>query len=280
MVMEASTLRTSGEPSTASLMGIEFDLLTERETIACVLGRLDAGVGGWLMNPNVDVLRQLTSQPELAELAAQADLVIADGMPLLWALRAQGVDLPERVAGSSLIWTLTDAAASAGRSIFLLGGAPGVADQAARRLETASPGLVVAGTCCPPLGFERDPDELAAVVDAVRESHADIVFCGLGFPKQERLIVQLHEALPTMWFVATGASIAMVAGEHRRAPRWMQDAGLEWLYRLGQEPRRLFRRYVIDDMPFAARLAGHVAGERRTGRGRHATGESHGKGVR
>jgi N-acetylglucosaminyldiphosphoundecaprenol N-acetyl-beta-D-mannosaminyltransferase len=254
-------------PPRAALMGVDLDLLTEGETITHVLAALDAGHGGWLMNPNVDVLRQLVADPELAALAGAADLVIADGMPLIWALRGQGIDGGERVAGSTLIWSLSAAAAAAGRSVFLLGGAPGVADRAAAALAEGSPGLRIAGTNCPPLGFEHDEAEMARIVDAVGAADPDIVFCGLGFPKQERLIVQLRRAIPRPWFVATGASIAMAAGDFDRAPQWMQDAGLEWAFRLGQEPRRLFRRYIIDDLPFAARLAGSVAGARWRGRG-------------
>ena len=261
---QAPATGISVEPhATASLMGVGFDLLTERATIDHLLTSLDAGVGGWLMNPNVDVLRQLVAQPDLGDLARRADLVIADGMPVLWALKAQGAEATDRVAGSSLIWTLTASAALAGRSVFLLGGAPGVADRAAAALVEANPALTIAGTSCPPLGFEHDQGERDKIVAVLRDAAPDIVFVGLGFPKQERLIVELHEALPGTWFIATGASLSMVAGEFVRAPKWMQDTGLEWVYRLGQEPRRLFRRYVIDDMPFVARLALHVAGQRR-----------------
>jgi N-acetylglucosaminyldiphosphoundecaprenol N-acetyl-beta-D-mannosaminyltransferase len=260
----AAATGISVEPhATASLMGVGFDLLTERATIGHLLTSLDAGVGGWLMNPNVDVLRQLVAQPDLGDLARRADLVIADGMPVLWALKAQGAEATDRVAGSSLIWTLSASAALAGRSVFLLGGAPGVADRAAAALVEANPALTIAGTNCPPLGFEHDQGERDKIVAVLRDAAPDIVFVGLGFPKQERLIVELHEALPGTWFIATGASLSMVAGEFVRAPKWMQDTGLEWVYRLGQEPRRLFRRYVIDDMPFVARLALHVAGQRR-----------------
>jgi N-acetylglucosaminyldiphosphoundecaprenol N-acetyl-beta-D-mannosaminyltransferase len=262
----------------APLMGIDFDLLTEGETIAHLLASLDAGIGGWLMNPNVDVLRQLVAHDELAALARQADLLIADGKPLVWALRAQGVPLADRVAGSSLIWTLSEAAAGAGRSVFLLGGAPGVADRAAAALVAASPGLRIAGTHCPPLGFEHDTGEMARIVDVLTDADPDIVFCGFGFPKQERLIVRLREVLPRPWLVATGASIAMAAGEFTRAPRWMQESGLEWLYRLGQEPRRLFKRYVVHDLPFAVRLAAHAVGRRWRQRGAPAAGAGDGSG--
>jgi N-acetylglucosaminyldiphosphoundecaprenol N-acetyl-beta-D-mannosaminyltransferase len=261
---ESLSLLTPGipAPARAEVMGVDFDLVDEEGAIAHVLGSLDAGIGGWIMTPNLDILRQVVKAPEFVALAHRADLSIADGMPIVWALRALGHPTAVRVPGSTLTLSLTAAAARAGRSVFLLGGAPGVADRAAAALVGANPGLVIAGTSCPPLGFERDPAALARVRADVRAAQPDIVFVGLGFPKQERLIVQLRDELPGAWLAATGASIAMAAGHFRRAPQWMQDCGLEWAWRLALEPRRLFRRYIIEDLPFAARLALHVAGRK------------------
>jgi N-acetylglucosaminyldiphosphoundecaprenol N-acetyl-beta-D-mannosaminyltransferase len=251
----------------ATLMGVRLDLVTEDEAIARVIGGLDEGRGGWAMSLNLDILRKAVTERSVtgrsvASLAADADLVLADGMPVIWALRGLGIPDGVRVAGSTMLGTLSAAAARAGRSVFLLGGAPGVAERAADVLTAANPGLVVAGTNCPPLGFEHDEAELAAIVEALKEARPDIVYCGFGCPKQERLIVHLREVLPEPWYLAVGAGIAMAAGDFARAPRWMQRTGLEWLYRLLLEPRRLFRRYVLEDLPFVPRLAGHVAAER------------------
>jgi N-acetylglucosaminyldiphosphoundecaprenol N-acetyl-beta-D-mannosaminyltransferase len=125
------------------------------------------------------------------------------------------------------------------------------------------PGLRLAGTLCPEPGFDTDPAELAAVHAEVVEARPDIVYAGLGFPKQERLIARLAPALPATWFVGCGAAIGFAAGAQRRAPQWMQRTGLEWLHRLGHEPGRLFRRYVIHDAPFALRLLASCAVRRR-----------------
>jgi N-acetylglucosaminyldiphosphoundecaprenol N-acetyl-beta-D-mannosaminyltransferase len=246
-----------------ALMGLEIDCLDESETIATALEGLSAEVGGWICPANLDVLRQCVASSEIRELVRTADVVVADGMPLLWASRLAGRPLPERVAGSSLIETLPRAAAGAGATVFLLGGNPGAAECAAERLRDSSPDLRIAGVLCPPMGFERDEAQVAAIEAALRTARPDIVFVGLGFPKQERLIKRLRPVLPQAWFVSCGVSFSFVSGEVTRAPRWVQRAGLEWLHRLVQEPRRLFRRYIVDGLPFLARVVAHALLSRR-----------------
>jgi N-acetylglucosaminyldiphosphoundecaprenol N-acetyl-beta-D-mannosaminyltransferase len=163
------------------------------------------------------------------------------------------------VAGASLIFSLSEAAARHGLSIFLLGGEPGVADSAGRALQARFPGLVVAGTSCPPVGFEADPEVVGALVAEVAAARPDIVFCCLGFPKQERLAETLRAAMRSTWFVGCGAAVAFAAGAVPRAPRWMQRAGLEWVHRLLREPKRMFRRYIVHDLPFALLLIARCA---------------------
>jgi N-acetylglucosaminyldiphosphoundecaprenol N-acetyl-beta-D-mannosaminyltransferase len=175
-------------------------------------------------------------------------------MPLIWASRLQGTPLPERVAGSSMITTLSAALDEAGRSIYLLGGNEGTADAAGAKLQGDRPGLTVAGSFCPPFGFERDPNHVRNIADLLSAAAPDVVFVGLGFPKQDRLIAQLKEKMPATWFVSCGISFSFVVGEVRRAPDILQVTGLEWVHRLAQEPRRLARRYLVDGLPFAGRL--------------------------
>jgi N-acetylglucosaminyldiphosphoundecaprenol N-acetyl-beta-D-mannosaminyltransferase len=158
------------------------------------------------------------------------------------------------VAGSNLLQLVSEQAAQRGLSIFLLGGNPGTAQRAASVLAERYPGLRIAGTCCPPFGFERDPAELARISEVLREARPDIVFVGLGFPKQEKLIEVLRPQHPSAWWLGIGVSFSFVAGEIGRAPAWMQRSGLEWVHRLLQEPRRLARRYLVDDIPFVFRL--------------------------
>jgi N-acetylglucosaminyldiphosphoundecaprenol N-acetyl-beta-D-mannosaminyltransferase len=251
------------EPGSTRLAGIELHALDEDQVISHVLDALLRGEGGWLVNPNIDVLRQVDRDPELRALVGRASLVVADGAPVEWAARLAGRPLPPRVPGSRLIWSLSAAAAAAGCSVFLLGGAPGVADRAAVELVARAPGLKVAGTHCPPFGFETDPAAGAAVSSALVEAYPDIVFCGLGFPKQERLMDRLAGEFPRSWFIGSGASITFAAGDVARAPAWMQRAGFEWVFRLVTEPRRLARRYLVDDLPYAVRLLTRAALEGR-----------------
>ena len=247
--------------------GVGFDPLTEREVVAHVAATWERGEGGVIVTPNVDIVRQAARSPYAARLVAGAALVLADGMPLIWASRLAGRRtrartcrrvLPARVAGSDLIWSLCESAAGHGRSVYLLGGAPGVPERAAEVLAARFPGLTVAGTDSPPYGFDEAAGGLAAVTAAAKAAKPDLVFVGLGFPRQERLIASLAAELPTSWFVGCGASIAFAAGAVPRAPRWMRRTGLEWLHRLAAEPRRLFRRYILHDAPYALRLLGQA----------------------
>lgn len=236
------------------VMGLPVDRVTEDEAVRAVVEPAAAGQGGWVITPNLDQLRRFTHEPALRPYFRAADLVVADGMPLVWATKLAGAPLPERVAGSDLIWSVSRAAADHSLPIFLLGGNPGAAEGAREVLQREIPALDVAGVRCPPHGFEHDRSELHAITAHLRSTRPAIVFVALGFPKQEALIARLRRTHPRMWFLGVGVSLSFVAGEIARAPAWMQKAGVEWAHRLVQEPRRLFRRYVRDGLPFAGRL--------------------------
>lgn len=240
-------------------MGMRIDPVTQAEAVGRIIGALAAGRGGVVVTPNLDHLRQFAADPRVRDLYAHADLVLADGMPLVWASRLMGDPLPERVAGSDLIWSLSEACAAADRSVFLLGGNPGAADDAARVLTQRFPGLRVAGTLCPPMGFDADPAGMAAVRDALVAAAPDVVYVGVSFPRSGRVAEALRADVPGAWFLGLGVSLSFVSGEISRAPGWVQRTGLEWVYRILQEPRRLFVRYVFQGLPFAARLAAHAA---------------------
>ncbi len=210
--------------------------------------------GHWTITANLDHLRRYGHEELARELIDDADLVVADGMPLVWASRLMGSSLPARVPGANMIWTLTRAARDENRSVFLLGGDPGVAERAAEVLSTRYGGLQIAGTLCPPHGFEHDEQQLGEIVRTAANACPEIVFVGLGFPKQDLLIRRLRAALPRASFIGVGIGLSFVAGALSRAPTWTQRAGLEWLYRLLQEPRRLSGRYLMRGAPFALRL--------------------------
>lgn len=237
-----------------TLMGLDFARVTEAATCRLVTSALSEKRGGWICPVNLDVLRQVTNSEELKALVSSADLVVADGMPLLWASRLRGTPLPGRVAGSSLISTLSAELAHGGHSVYLLGGNQGTAQAAGAQLQQSLPDFSLAGWHCPPFGFEHSPEEMGQIVSLLKSAQPDVVFVGLGFPKQDRLIAQIRQTLPAAWFVSCGISFSFLTGEVRRAPGLVQALGLEWVHRLTQEPRRLAKRYLVRGLPFAARL--------------------------
>jgi N-acetylglucosaminyldiphosphoundecaprenol N-acetyl-beta-D-mannosaminyltransferase len=256
-----STPATSPPPR-IRLLGMPLSVVTEDQAVAHIVECARAGRGGWVITPNLDQLRLFRKDPHLRPMYEAASLVVADGMPLVWASRIQRTPLPERVAGSSMILTLSAAAARAGLTVFFLGGNPGTAERAADELARRQPGLKVAGIHCPPFGFDKDPVELARIRQLLAQTRPDVVYVGLGFPKQERLIEKLRATVPNAWFLGIGISFSFVAGQVKRAPRFMQRLGLEWLHRLAQEPGRLLRRYLVHGIPFAIVLLGTTIAER------------------
>jgi len=242
-----------------SLMGLDFDALTESEAVARILDSLEQGQGGWVVTPNLEYLRAYQLADDVQRDFDSADLVVPDGIPLLWASRLKKEPLPGRVAGSDLIWSLPRAAARRGASILFLGGKPGTAEAAAARLRREYSDLRICGAICPPHGFERDRVAVAAVARKAAMLQPDIVFVGLPLAKYLVVARALRCELPGAWLVGVGVSFSFVSGDIARAPAWLQCLGLEWLHRLAQEPRRLFRRYVIQGMPFAARLLAYSA---------------------
>jgi N-acetylglucosaminyldiphosphoundecaprenol N-acetyl-beta-D-mannosaminyltransferase len=246
------------------LDGTAIDRITEAEVVAVVREAIAEGRGGRIVTPNVDILRRAQTDREAREHLDDADLIVADGMPLIWASRLGGTPLPERVAGSSLIWSLSAGLGRDRRSIFVIGGSPATdgASRAADRLAGDCPGLRVAGTLCPDFGFEHDPGTYAEICSKIVGAQPDLVFVGLGFPKQERMIARLRPGLPKAWFIGCGAAVSFVAGDVGRAPRWMQRTGLEWAHRLGTEPRRLAGRYLRHDAPYALRLLARAPRQR------------------
>jgi N-acetylglucosaminyldiphosphoundecaprenol N-acetyl-beta-D-mannosaminyltransferase len=250
---------------TVTIRGQRFHALTEAQVIQHILRELAGGRGGWVITPNVDHLRRLSKDAALRELYRRADLVVADGMPLIWVSRLLGTPLPERVAGSSLVSTLSESAAQNHRSVYLLGGDEGTAEASARLLKQRYPNLEIAGVSCPAAGFEKDAAKLGVLVDSLVRADPDIIYVALGSPKQERLIDMLRTTLPRAWWLGIGISFSLLCGRVRRAPGWMQHVGLEWLHRLFQEPKRLARRYLMQGLPFALGLLASAPFERRPG---------------
>lgn len=239
-----------------NLMGFDLDAVTLDGAIEHVAGAIARAEGGWTLTPNLDILRQIVTDPEVRALADQTTLRLADGMPLVWASRLRRTPLPQRVAGSDLAAPLCVRAAREGWRVFFLGGSEGAADAAASILRERAPGLNVCGTLCPPMGFEHDAAYVEHLERTLIAAQPAVVLVALGSPKQERLIARLRPLLPRAWFFGIGITFSFISGEIGRAPPWVRAIGLEWAHRLVQEPRRLARRYLVHGLPFAARLLG------------------------
>jgi len=237
------------------LMGTPMAVVSEPEAVRAIVDAAEAGRGHWTITANLDHVRRYHHDPVQQSLIEDADLVVADGMPLIWASRLAGEPLPERVSGSNMVWSICEAASARRQSVFLLGGDPGVAERAAQVFRDTYPGLEIAGTACPPVGFESDEQELGRIKREVSDAAPRIVFVALGFPKQDLLIRALRNSVPGASFLGVGISLSYATGDLSRPPAWICNLGLEWAYRLWQEPtRRLARRYLIDGLPFAVRL--------------------------
>lgn len=198
---------------------------------------------------NLDFLAKAKSDPELRHLLQEADMSIADGMPIVWAARALGVSFEERVAGSDLIPLLAERAAQKDYSIYLLGAGTGIAQKAADVLQEKHPNLRIVGVHSPPYSSVLEMD--SAILADIRAAKPDILLVAFGNPKQEKWIGMHRHALGVPVMVGVGATLDFIAGYRDRAPHWMRGVGLEWLYRLLKEPRRLWRRYVVDLFVFA-----------------------------
>jgi N-acetylglucosaminyldiphosphoundecaprenol N-acetyl-beta-D-mannosaminyltransferase len=255
---------TGTGPSRIQVSDLWLDALTEDQVVEVVRRAWAAGQGGSVITVNTDIARAAAQDVALAELIARGSLVVADGMPLVWAARVKGDVLPERVAGSSLIFRLSEAAAADGKSVYLLGGVEGVPEKAAETLVARFANLRIAGTQSPEFGFDKTEEGARQAVSVAAAAAPDLVFVGLGFPRQERLIEQLRQELPNVWFLACGGGISMAAGVVSRASPVIQRLGFEWVHRLVLEPRRLARRYLRDDLPFALALLARSAAHRFT----------------
>ena len=242
-----------------------LDMWIDKVDIGGAVARIDAfvrtGRPHQIVTVNVDFLRLGLENPAFKNLINTADLAVADGMPLLWGARLLGEPLSERVTGVELILECVTLAAAHGYKIFLLGAGPGVAAEVATVLRARCPGVCIVGAYAPPLKDAFSAEEDERTVRLIQETKPDILFVAFGAPKQDEWISAHMHSLNVPVCVGVGGAFDMLAGRVRRAPVWMQRHGLEWAYRVMQEPTRLWKRYFIDDMPVFLRLMA----QRRTG---------------
>ncbi len=234
--------------SRMKFMNTEIDNLTMEETLEEIDSLIQERKNAYVVTPNVDHLVQLEKGGPLTEVYKEADLILTDGKPLVWISKWYKTPIKEKISGSDLFPRLCALAAKKGYRMFFLGAQEGVAAKAADNLKKRFIGLQVVGTYSPPYGFEKDEEELQRITTMIKEAEPDILIVGLGCPKQELFIFNNRKKIGVPLSLGLGASLDFEAGKIKRAPKWMADHGLEWLYRITQDPKRLAKRYLMDDI--------------------------------
>ncbi len=247
-------LRVSQPTKRVRVGSLELDALSRAEAIDAIVRLVREGRGGTVFTPNVDHVVQAEHDPAFREAYGRTSLSLVDGTPVLWAARLLGTPLPEKLSGSDLFEPLVERAAQERLRVVLLGGAPGVAELAARNLRERIPTLQVVDTLAPRLALTATEGERACV-ERLQRARADLIFVCLGAPKQELFSDRNRQALAPAVLVGFGAAVDFAAGTVPRAPRWVSRAGLEWAFRLGREPRRLAARYLFRDPEFVKIIA-------------------------
>jgi N-acetylglucosaminyldiphosphoundecaprenol N-acetyl-beta-D-mannosaminyltransferase len=227
----------------AWVWGLPLSPMTRDQAADAVMGLIEAGDPSYFITANVHYAMLTAERPELGAINERAAFLLADGAPLVWASRRGSIPLPERVAGSDLVYDLAERAAKLGRSIYLLGGAEGVAEEAGRKLQALYPGLKIAGTACPNPG-SLVGDGCKQIIADVKAARPDLLLVALGQPKGELWLSEHLNELAVPAAAQIGATLDFIAGRVRRAPRIYQKLGLEWAFRISTDPVRLFPRYT------------------------------------
>lgn len=229
-------------------MNTDIDNLTMAETLNEIEKLIQKKICSYVVTPNVDHIVRLEKDEELQKVYKNASLILTDGKPLIWISKWYKTPIKEKISGADLFPRVCQLAANKNYTMYLLGAAEGVADTAARNLMKKYPGLNIVGTYSPPFGFEKNEQEMNKIKTQIQDVHPDILIVGLGCPKQEKFMYYHCKELGVPISFGLGASIDFEAGNIKRAPKWMSNHGLEWLYRFSKEPKRLFKRYFVDDL--------------------------------
>jgi N-acetylglucosaminyldiphosphoundecaprenol N-acetyl-beta-D-mannosaminyltransferase len=250
------------EPATAEVLGVPLALTDYEGTLDWIDATVARGRGGYVCASATHLVTASLEDPALRAAVLGSDLVVPDGQPLVWALNLLGHDLADRVYGPDLMDRACARAARTGRRMYLYGGrSHGALVQLTRNLRLRHPGIKIVGGYAPPFR-QLNEAEKAAVVADIERSRAEVVWVGIGVPKQELWMAEMTARLPRCVLVGVGAAFDIHGGLVPQAPGWMQRRGLEWVFRLAQEPRRLWRRYLRYNPRFVAGFARQWARER------------------
>jgi len=245
-----------------NVLGVGVSALNLDSAVAAVCQALERKAKGYVCVTGVHGVSEAQHEPAFRQILNQAFLNTPDGMPMVWMGRLQGFRHMGRVYGPDLMLRLCELSPTRGFTHFLYGGAPGVAEELRQRLERRFPGLRIVGTHTPPFR-PLTPDEETELARQVAALKPDVVWVGLSTPKQEQFMARHWQKLQATLFFGVGAAFDFHAGRVRQAPRWMQRSGLEWAFRLGCEPRRLWKRYLKNNPLFVLRAIGQLTGLRR-----------------
>ena len=218
------------------------------EAIQAIEDMIASEKKSYIVAINVDVVMKIENDSYLKEITDKADMVLVDGKPLEWIAKWHNRPIKAKISGSDLVPILCKRAAEKGYSIYIIGGKEGIAEKAKQNLERDLPEIRIVGTYAPPFGFEKDEKELHRINEMISDAHPDILIACFGCPKQEKWIYENYQKYDAKVSVCAGATVDFLAGNVSRAPRWMSDNGFEWFYRFLQEPKRMFKRYFIDDV--------------------------------
>ena len=218
------------------------------EAIQAIENMIASEKKSYIVAINVDVVMKIENDSYLKEITDHADMVLVDGKPLEWIAKWHKRPIKAKISGSDLVPILCKRAAEKGYSIFIIGGKEGIAEKAKHNLEKDLPEIRIIGTYAPPFGFEKDKKELSRINEMISDAHPDILIACFGCPKQEKWIYENYQKYDAKVSICAGATVDFLAGNVNRAPKWMSDHGLEWFYRFLQEPKRMFKRYFIDDI--------------------------------
>lgn len=229
------------------LLNTYVNNLDMKEALQAIEHMIEVRKKSYVVAVNVDVMMKIENDSYLKEITDNADMVIVDGKPLVWIAKWHKHPIKAKISGSDLVPLLCEKAAKRGYGIFIIGGKDGIAEKAKRRLEKKIPDIKIVGTYAPPLGFEKDKVELARINNIISNVSPELLIVCLGCPKQEMWIYENYQKYNAIVSVCAGATVDFIAGNVNRAPQWMCNHGLEWFYRFIQEPKRMFKRYFIDD---------------------------------
>lgn len=227
-------------------LNIKIDNLTMEETVQRIDQLISDNSCSYVVTPNLDHIVMLDQDKQFAKVYDDADLIVADGKPLVWISKLLKKPIKEKVSGSDLFPQICDLASKRGYKIFIMGAAEGVADMAVANLSKRYPGIQFVGTYSPQFGFEKMPEELAYMKKMIKSAAPDILAVSLGSPRGEKFIYEHLNEYKIPLSISVGATIDFEAGRIKRAPKWMSECGLEWLFRITQEPKRLIGRYCND----------------------------------